>query len=76
MSGEKKDKISMNSVYLELFRKRKNELLAAEIKTDDIGIAPVGGKAGVSIFLDTFRIRKNKLLAAELNISEDTASTR
>ena len=71
----------MSSVYLDAFRKRKNEQLASEIDlSEPHGVKKVNQSAN-SVFLESFRKKKNKFLAAELNIqdaptaaSEDTPS--
>lgn len=70
LNKEKINEISMNSVYLETFRRRKNELLASQINPDESGLMPSGNTSGNSVYLETFRRRKNKQLASELNISE------
>ena len=71
MSVENNNETSMNSVYLETFRKRKNGQLAAEINADEDTEAVSKDASGNSVFLDTFRKRKNKLLASEINMSDE-----
>jgi len=71
LSVENNNETSMNSVYLETFRKRKNGQLAAEINADEDTEAVSKDASGNSVFLDTFRKRKNKLLASEINMSDE-----
>ena len=68
MSKEKNNEVLMNSVYLETFRKRKNRLLATEIKAKENNVLPEEKKTSTSVYLDTFRKRKNKQLATELRM--------
>lgn len=75
MSRENKSDVSMNSAYLDAFRRRKNKLLADEINFAEGESASDRHLSGNSVYLETFRRRKNKQLADELNIDE-TVSDR
>ena len=65
---------SMNSVYLETFRKRKNELLASEIDFEENSVVSSGNMSVNSVYLETFRRRKNKQLALELHLTVATST--
>lgn len=75
MSRENKSDVSMNSAYLDAFRRRKNKLLADEINFAEGESASDRHLSGNSVYLETFRRRKNRQLADELNIDE-TVSDR
>ena len=75
MGREHKSDISMNSAYLETFRRRKNEQLASEIDlTQGERSVSTGFRSANSVYLDTFRKRKNRQLAVELNMHEDKSA--
>ena len=65
---------SMNSVYLETFRKRKNELLASEIDFEENSVVSSGNMSVNSVYLEAFRRRKNKQLALELHLTVATST--
>lgn len=71
MSRENTNGGSLNSAYLSEFRKRKNQLLAAEIDPYEDDDAFAGNFSEDSAYLEAFRRRKNALLAAELQGEEE-----
>ena len=56
---------SMNSTYLDTFRRRKNRNLSAEIEQEDMDFSPQSGDSTSSACMEQFRRRKNRQFEAE-----------
>ncbi|MBQ9902269.1 MAG: peptidoglycan-binding protein [Clostridia bacterium] len=73
MSKHSQRDISMNSAFLESFRKRKNRLLSSEInfaEPESYSDFSDSQSSPNSAFLEMFRKRKKEFLSEELNIDE------
>ena len=73
MSRKNKSEHSLNSVYLDAFRKRKNDLLVSEINLTEDHTVSRGPRSANSVFLESFRRRKNIELSEALDREEEAS---